>query len=274
LPHRDFKLVLDTWRMHADPNREELTAEDRFDSRALHLSTMLDGVGRLDGTLDPEGLALVREAIRALSRPTDGEMRTAAQRRADGLVEMARLAITHLEPEPGGHRRKPKVIATIAYDDLVAATSGGVIDTDTDTVVVPAEAIRRMACDCGVHRHVTNPNGSVLDYGRRQRTVPDPLFDTLMIRDHGCRWPGCAIPAGSCDAHHAVHWLDHGETEPDNLVLLCWFHHHLLHEQRWRIEPLGAGHFAINSPPAHPQHGKTQLLRPPQVGLSLPGPGG
>ncbi|MGB5757457.1 MAG: hypothetical protein WBM50_11115, partial [Acidimicrobiales bacterium] len=38
---------------------------------------------------------------------------------------------------------------------------------------------------------------------------------------------------GSCDAHHATHGLDHGTTDPDNLVLLCWFHHHLLHEQHW-----------------------------------------
>ena len=270
LPHRDFKLVLDTWRTHTDPHREERTAQERFDSRSVHLSTLLDGMGRLDGTLDPEGLALVREAIRALSQPADGETRTAAQRRADVLVEMGRIAIAHLEPETGKKRRKPKVIATIAYDDLAEGSGGGVIDTDIDTTVVSVETIRRMACDCDVHRYITNPQGTVIDYGRRQRVVPEPLFDTLLIRDHGCRWPGCAIPAGSCDAHHATHWLDHGKTDPDNLVLLCWFHHHLLHEQHWSIEPRGAGHFAVNSPPGHPQHGNPQMLRPPQVGLVLP----
>ena len=203
---RDFKLVLDTWRMHADPDREERTAQERFDSRSVHLSTLLDGMGRLDGTLDPEGLALVREAIRALSQPADDEPRTAAQRRADALVGMARIVIAHLEPAAGQKRRKPKVFATIAYDDLVTGSGGGVIDTDTDTTVVPVETIRRMACDCDVHRYITNPQGTVVDYGRRQRVVPEPLFDTLLIRDHGCRWPGCAIPAGSCDAHHATHY--------------------------------------------------------------------
>jgi hypothetical protein len=35
-----------------------------------------------------------------------------------------------------------------------------------------------------------------------------------------------------------VHWSDLGDTAPDNLVLLlCWFHHHRLHEQHWRLEP-------------------------------------
>ena len=52
-----------------------------------------------------------------------------------------------------------------------------------------------------------------------------------------------------------------------NLVLLCWFHHHLLHEQHWSIEPLGGGHFTLNSP-----RGDTQILRPPLVGLALPTP--
>ncbi|MFK7916432.1 MAG: DUF222 domain-containing protein [Ilumatobacter sp.] len=265
LPFKDFRFVLDTWRMRAAPDREATTAQEQFDSRALHLSKLMDGVGVVDGVIDPEGFALLREAIRALSQPVDGESRSAAQRRADALVEMARVTLRTLDPAPGKKRRKPKVIATIAYDDLVEGSGGGVIDTDIDTTVVTGETVRRMACDCDVHRYITNPLGTVVDYGRSQRVVSDPLFDTLLIRDHGCRWAGCSIPAGSCDAHHATHWLDGGDTKPDNLVLLCWFHHHLLHEQHWRIEPLGGGHFTLQSP-----HGDTQLLRPPQIGLDLP----
>ena len=34
MPHADFKLVLDTWRMHADPDREAATAQEQFDARA------------------------------------------------------------------------------------------------------------------------------------------------------------------------------------------------------------------------------------------------
>jgi len=286
MPHADFKMVLDTWRMHADPDREATTAQEQFDSRAVHLSMLMDGVGVIDGTLDPEGLALVREAIRLYSHPADGETRSAAQRRADALITIARMAIENHVPAPGEKRRKPKVVATSAYDDLTSkwhaeqgptdadgtgpdeATPrplGGALDTDLDRSVVSAEAVRRMACDCNIHRYIANPLGTVIDYGRAQRVVSDSLFDTLLIRDHGCRWPGCGIPAGGCDAHHATHWLDNGETEPDNLVLLCWFHHHLLHEQHWSIEPLGGGHFNLNDP-----HGGAQLLRPPLVGLALP----
>ena len=265
LSHNDFKMVLDTWRLHADPDREERTKQEQYDSRALHLSALLDGVGRLDGTLDPEGLALVREAIRALSLPCEGETRTAAQRRADALVSMAKMALTHMEPVAGKKRRKPKVVATTDADDLANNTGGGTVETDHDRIVVPPDAVRRISCDCSVHRMIMSQPSTILDYGRAERTVSDSLFDVLTLRDHGCRWSGCGMPASACDAHHATHWADGGETEPDNLALVCWHHHHFLHEQHWSIQPLGGGHFISIDP-----HGGQHSMRPPMIGLAPP----
>ena len=263
LSHKDFRFVLDTWVLHADPDRRERTAEERYDSRSLHLAGMLDGMGRVDGTLDPEGFALVREAVRALSQRSDDDTRSAAQRRADGMVTMARIALENLEPVPGRKRRKAKVVATISYDDLVAQFGGGCLETDLDRTVVPAETIRRIACDASVHRLITGPQSTIVDYGRSQRVVSDSLFDVLALRDHGCRFDGCTTPASGCDAHHATHWLDHGETEPDNLPLVCWHHHHWLHEQHWSIEPLGGGHFILIDPDGGPH-----AMRPPMIGLA------
>jgi hypothetical protein len=36
-------------------------------------------------------------------------------------------------------------------------------------------------------------------------------------------------------SHHLVHWIQEGRTELDNLVLLCYRHHHLVHEGGWRL---------------------------------------
>ncbi len=38
-----------------------------------------------------------------------------------------------------------------------------------------------------------------------------------------------------CDVHHLVHWADGGETNIENLVLLCRTHHLLVHEGGWTI---------------------------------------
>jgi hypothetical protein len=52
-----------------------------------------------------------------------------------------------------------------------------------------------MACDCEIHRYIADPVGHIVDLGRKRRIVSDVQFDLLMIRDHGCRWPGCGVPA-------------------------------------------------------------------------------
>ena len=52
-------------------------------------------------------------------------------------------------------------------------------------------------------------------------------------------------------------------AEPDNLPLLCWHHHHTVHEQHWSIEPLGAGHFQLIS-----LTGVTMPMSPPLLTLT------
>jgi hypothetical protein len=51
----------------------------------------------------------------------------------------------------------------------------------------------------------------------------------LIVRDGGCRFPGCDRPHSWCDAHHVVHWADGGETAVRNLLLLCRPHHRAVH---------------------------------------------
>ena len=77
------------------------------------------------------------------------------------------------------------------------------------------------------------PDGSVLDIGRKTRTIPPTLRRALESRDRGCRFPGCGLRF--TDAHHVRHWADGGETKLDNLVLLCRFHHRLVHEEGYRV---------------------------------------
>ena len=84
-------------------------------------------------------------------------------------------------------------------------------------VGVSAETSRRLACDSGLMMMTHDPEGNVLDVGRRRRTVPPALRRALEYRDQGCRFPGCACRY--TDAHHVTHWADGGETKLENLVL-------------------------------------------------------
>jgi hypothetical protein len=46
--------------------------------------------------------------------------------------------------------------------------------------------------------------------------------------------PGCGARRFT-QAHHITWWESGGRTDLDNLVLICFFHHKLVHEHRWVI---------------------------------------
>jgi hypothetical protein len=103
---------------------------------------------------------------------------------------------------------------------------------------VSAETSRRLSCDVSVVPITEDPGGSILDVGRKSRTIPPALRRALESRDRGCRFPGCGLRF--TDAHHVKHWADGGETKLDNLVLLCRFHHRLVHEEGYTAHfPMG-----------------------------------
>jgi hypothetical protein len=101
-----------------------------------------------------------------------------------------------------------------------------------DGTRVSAETLRRVACDCGLV--ATGGDGEALNIGRRARSIPPAIRRALMLRDRGCAFPGCTHTA-FLHGHHVEHWLHGGETSLDNLVMLCTFHHHLVHEGGWTV---------------------------------------
>ncbi|MEE2060804.1 HNH endonuclease signature motif containing protein [Rhodococcus artemisiae] len=56
------------------------------------------------------------------------------------------------------------------------------------------------------------------------------------MRDGGCAFPGGSTPPAWADAHHLRHWVDGGDTDLDNLVMLCGHHHRLMHHTDWEVE--------------------------------------
>jgi hypothetical protein len=56
----------------------------------------------------------------------------------------------------------------------------------------------------------------------------------LRYRDRECRFPGCGARR-FLQAHHVVWRARGGPTELANLVLICFFHHRLVHEGGWSV---------------------------------------
>jgi hypothetical protein len=151
---------------------------------------------------------------------------------ADGLLY---IATSYLEAGTGvGEGAAPDVQVVIHLDKDLGAPDGALIASLDDGTHVSAETLRRVACDGGLVAAVVDERGGVLDVGRRTRAIPTAIKRALWLRDQGCRFPGCANRR-FVHGHHVKHWLHGGRTSLDNLLLLCSFHHRLVHEGGFTI---------------------------------------
>ncbi len=98
---------------HLDPDGPDPDPDGAFDRRELTLSQQ-GSMLYLRGRLDPEGAATLRTALEALMRPpAEGDLRTAGQRRADALIDLARLPLTAGQlPTVGGVRPSLGILIT------------------------------------------------------------------------------------------------------------------------------------------------------------------
>lgn len=101
--------------------------------------------------------------------------------------------------------------------------------------MLAVETARRLGCDGSLVGIVDGADGEPLSVGRKTRAISPALARALRARDGGCRFPGCTHTRFT-EGHHVVHWADGGETSLDNLITLCHFHHHLVHEGGFDVE--------------------------------------
>jgi hypothetical protein len=168
--------------------------------------------------------------------PSSEDHRTVRQRRHDALEDLVWDYLDHGDtPSVGGERPHINVIVDWAAINGIA---GGRHEYETGEVLDLA-TLRTLACDSTVARIVLGPESEVIDIGRKTRIIPSALRRAIIARDGHCTWQGgCDRGPRWCDIHHIHHWADGGETKPDNLTLLCRYHHTLTHKQAGRDPPM------------------------------------
>jgi len=155
-------------------------------------------------------------------------------RRADALVA---LCSSRLAGDADPDRATVMVHARLG--DLAA--TGGAAEIEGGGRIHP-ETARRLLCDARVQAVLEDQNGEPLRLGRLSREPSASMIRLLRYRDVECRFPGCGARRFT-QAHHIVWWGDGGTTDLDNLVLVCFFHHKLVHEHGWAVRRDAGGGF-------------------------------
>lgn len=234
----DLRTALAYWAQALDHDEALRDGEARRRRRALYQVVMPDGSHHLEIVLDPEGGHTVRTAVATLADPGNldpHDRRSPTQRRADGLVDIARFYLDHHPDMITRHGHRPHVSVIV---DLATLTGDhpGRSETEDGDVLHP-ETVRRLLCDARITRIVLDPEGVPVDVGRTSRTVTAAQWKALVVRDGGCVEPGCDRPPGWCDVHHRIPWSQGGRTDLDDLELRCRPHHVRRHEGRRHGRP-------------------------------------
>ena len=163
---------------------------------------------------------------------------------ADAAVALAEQCLASAQlhkARPGGERRL--LMVHLRQEQL----EGGLRAELHDGTPLCAETLLRCACDSGIVAVKTDDEGNVLDIGRKTRVPSPALMRALKTRHRRCAFPGCTCEA-YLEAHHLEHWAQGGETSLQNTALLCWFHHHEVHEGGFRVERGDDGQLSFFEP--------------------------
>ena len=177
-------------------------------------------------------------------------------RRADGLVQLAESYLAETA-HGGSSAERYRVVVHVSAETLQHHIANAADMTGSDVPVgtshlehgphVPAGTSRRLSCDAALVALLEDAEGIPLSVGRQTRSIPPWLRRALQARDGGCRFPGCTHTR-FIDGHHIQHWADGGETSLENLVLLCRYHHRLVHEGGFHCERSINGEVVFTSP--------------------------
>ena len=242
--------------------------KQRRDMRYLRVAQRSDGLVAGSFLLDQEDGALFLSAIDTALSPRRGgprfvdaaakakaaallaDPRTNDQLAVDTLMTMVRLAIDADSGTIFGSRRP--AVRVIVTEDSIRQRGSGTLEGMPDPVGFGT--IERYLCDTGTLGILFDDEGKGINIGRERRLFTDRQRIGHSVRDGGCMYLDCWRPPSECESHHINQWhRDTGRTDLADGVLLCRFHHMLLHNNGWEINRAGAQYWLVPPRAVDPQ---------------------
>ncbi len=212
--------------------QSELSTQDEtaaYEGRYLHVQPSLDlSSWRLWGQLAGLDGATVQDALfnRADQFPAEARQGSRATANADALVAICQDSQTAGSEGPTGIHKEPSVTVFVN-----ATEAGPLLGTIAAGPMIGRNTLEEILCIGTVEAIGITTDGTPLNAGRRTPTIPPRLRRFVIGRDDGCSAAGCTSRY-RLQVHHREHWADGGATDADNLVTLCWYHHHVVIHQR------------------------------------------
>jgi hypothetical protein len=206
-----------------DAERSRFVSWWWFDEgRRLGLEAELPGG---QGAIVVRALERVADSVPAM--PDERDDFFAPARRADALVALCSARIA---------READQDRATVVVHAQLDGLEGGVGGCEIEEgPVVHPQTVRRLLCNARVQTVLEDRAGNVIGLGRTSREPSAGMLRQVRYRDRECRFPGCGARRFT-QAHHIVWWRHGGPTDLDNLLLICSFHHRLVHEHGWSVK--------------------------------------
>jgi hypothetical protein len=153
----------------------------------VRLRSYGEPTSKVEAQLLPDEAERVMEALRAMRQAmieeSGGELKPSL---ADALVRMADVTLADQKKEHEATRTdgadRAQVVVHLTPDTL---GEGYRAELD-DGSYVSAETFRRLACDCSLLSVLRSGEGSILDIGRKSRSIPPAIRRAVRLRDRCC----------------------------------------------------------------------------------------
>ncbi|NIA24258.1 MAG: DUF222 domain-containing protein [Gammaproteobacteria bacterium] len=223
-----------------DPDDARQRYQRAVGERRLIAEPTESGTAHLLGLdLAPDRVTAAAAKIDHLARSlkTADESRTMDQLRADVFLDLLDGTPTHATKTRGvvEIRVDLETLATLSDHPGELAGYGPVIADIARQVTEQNQT--------GQWRFtVTDPDtGQPAYHGTTRRRPTTGQRRHVETRNPTCVFPGCRMPAASCDLDHGTPYGDGGPTTVTNLAPLCRHDHRIRHDAGWTHQPLPGG---------------------------------